>query len=201
MLRALLALLLAVAPYAAHADGSVGFMYSRNDIAILRNKLPQPLPWQTETPPDPAVTFDVEVRDASAFYTPMGERRRSGWYNLNSLGDKNGVMIAFAAPLVVPVTRSQEFAPVDILFIDAHGIIRHIVPNVVLSELDRDIVPENPVMALLFLQGGAAARNMVSQNDSVDYKLFHKSPVIIGGGEPARVKREPDPSPPYDGVR
>jgi len=157
------------------ADTSVPLLYTRSTIVITRYHLPPPMPWQGKNAPqeNPRIPFDVEVRDAMTLYS------QKGWYNLDSPSVKSGVLMMFRAPGISPIMRMTQYAPLDILFIDREGKITQIIPNINLSALDQEIMPENTVLAFLFLRGGTCKALSVNPGDIVDYKLFKKPPVIL----------------------
>jgi uncharacterized membrane protein (UPF0127 family) len=177
-------------PVAAMAEQSAALIYTKTTIQIDRKNLPpqsQPLPWlpKTDTPVEkPGIVFDVEVRDAMALYN------QKGWFNLSSPDDKTGVLMAFSAPGIAPISASSQYAPLDILMIDAQGKIIQIVPGVLLSELAQDILPPAPVLAFLFLKGGTCASLSISPGDTVEYKLFHKSPTILNAPQAEKTAPE-----------
>lgn len=157
-------------------SNSIPFYYARSSIIINRKSLPplQDLPWQEQpTPQDPAIVFDVEVRDGMSMYN------QKGWFNLSSYSEQTGVMLAFGEPTIQPIINSAQYAPVDILFIDKQGKITQIVPNILLSELDQDIYPNSEILAFLFLKGGSCANLSIHAGDDVQYSLFKKPPLIL----------------------
>ena len=119
------------------------------------------------------------MRDATGNYKPNARNEQAGWYNLNGLEEHKGVMMFFKEPVLLPITRLMEYAPLDIVFIDNVGTITQILPSVKLSTLDHDIVPEKPVLAFLFLQGGVAERLSINPGDEIENALFKKSELII----------------------
>lgn len=193
---AVLCALLAAAP--AQADQSTPLFYNKTTIAIIRQSPPTPaepaMPWQTTpTPEDPRLEINVEVRDAMILYN------QQGWYNLSSPEDNTGVLLMFAAPGIAPVVPSSQYAPLDILMINAEGRIDQIVPNIMLSELDQEILPQSPILGFLFLKGGACERKSIQPGDTVEYKLFHKPPKVLTApvakplSGPAPAPSEPPP--------
>ena len=100
--------------------------------------------------------------------------------------------MAFGKPVIKPIVRSNQYAPVDILFIDKQGKITQIAPNILLSELEDDIYPSSPILAFLFLKGGACADLQINAGDQVQYSLFKKPPVILNapGQPPAEEPKE-----------
>lgn len=171
-------LLLSV-PLPVWADDAVPLLYSRSHITVTRHAPPAPapakgaLPWQEAPKADPNLVLDVEVRDATVLY------RQEGWFNLNSLSDHGGVLMAFAAPRISPVIRSEQYAPLDILMIDKEGRIVQIAPNIVLAELREELLPPSPILAFLFLNGGACERLSIKPGDTVEYAIFKKPPTLL----------------------
>lgn len=169
--------LLALLPLTATAD-DLPLLYSRNDISIVRKNPPAaaPMPWQGKegTPENPAIVLNAEIRDATALYN------QKGWFNLNTPSENGGVLMMFTAPTIMPISYMAQYAPVDIALVDKEGKITQIIPNITLSQLEQDIVPESPVLAFLFLKGGICEKLSIAPGDMVEYKLFKKSPTVIG---------------------
>src|SRR5437868_6371688 len=80
-------------PQSLPADESLQFFYSRDALTVVRAKMASasPLPWlQSGAPaPNPAIKFDIEVRDGATLY------HQKGWFNLSGLAENNGVLMAF----------------------------------------------------------------------------------------------------------
>lgn len=158
------------------SDKSTPVLYHRANITLQRQTLPQaqPMPWQEQpTPQEHDLVLDVEIRDGASLY------KQNGWINLSSYSDKSGIMMVFSEPAVQPIINSPQYAPVDVLFIDKNGKIAQIVPNLSLSELEQEIYPDEPVLAFLFLKGGACAELSINAGDIVQYSLFKKLPTIL----------------------
>jgi|GEM_PF-4808331 len=175
------------------AEESLQFFYNRSAMNLIRNKaplMPPALPWLPSQPDNPAVQFDVEIRDATTMYN------QKGWFNLSSPSENSGVLMAFGAPGISPIIRSTEFAPLDILLIDSEGKITQIIPNLKLSELTQEIMPDQPVLAFLFIKGGLAQKLSVNPGDTLEYKLFKKSPIVITGDGPRKVTQPTLAEPP-----
>lgn len=160
----ILALLL---PGAAFADKNAPMLYSRTNILVARKAAPAALPWQQR------LVLDVEVRDG------MGLYNRRGWFDMSGYPEKTGVLMTFAEPGVQPIVRMTQYAPVDILFIDKQGKITQIAPNLTLADLEQDIYPDAPVLAFLFLKGGACASLSINPGDDIEYALFKKPPAML----------------------
>ena len=153
--------------------------YSRGKILLHRKATPKPvelLPWQVSTPQIKKLDdliLDVEIRDGASLYN------QSGWFNLSSYAENSGVMMAFSEPDLHPIKNSAQYATADILFIDKQGKILQIAPKILLSDLEQDIIPKSPILAFLFLKGGACAELSINAGDEVDYSIFKKSPLIL----------------------
>lgn len=169
----------------ALAEDALQFQYSKSTVTLVRSKppvIPPSLPWLAATVESPALAFDVEVRDGATLYN------QKGWYNLSSPEDNGGVLLAFGEPSMAPVIHSTQYAPLDVLMIDSEGKIIQIIPSLKLSELTKEIVPQHPVQAFMFLKGGIAQRMSINPGDMVEYALFKKSPVVIGTNERRKEK-------------
>lgn len=192
----------------ANAQSNSQIDYVRTNIILRRKSMPgpkpapaseQPMPWQHDesiirpTPEEteqenPDIVLDVEIRDGMSLYN------QSGWFNLTSYSEKQGVMMAFSKPDLKPIVRSTQYAPVDILFIDKQGTVTQIVPNILLSDLEDDIYPSAPILAFLFLKGGTCAYMNVNVGDEIQYSLFKKPPLILNSPpakEPQSSQRSP----------
>ena len=176
-----LALFLALMLPAAARGNDGALLYMRTPITITRQQPPptEALPWQDPKTPQPAqvpaVTFDVEIREAAAYY------RQEGWFSLSSPQENGAVLMVFATSGIAPISPSPHYAPLDILMINQEGVITQIVPNIQLSLLDRDIVPEKDVLAFMFIKGGSCEKLSIKPGDTLEYpKIFKKAPVVLG---------------------
>lgn len=166
---------------------SIPFYYAKTSIVLQRKSLPsvQPLPWQENLPPqDPALIFDVEIRDAMSLYA------QNGWLNLGSYSEKTGLMMVFSEPTIQPIIPSSQYAPTDILFIDKQGKITQIVPNILLSELDQEIYPNMEILAFLFLKGGSCADLSINVGDDIQYSIFKKPPLVISAPKENKEQKQ-----------
>jgi uncharacterized membrane protein (UPF0127 family) len=153
---------------------STTIFYSKDKLRIHRKITPKPatplMPWQVA---EDAVDIDVEIRDGMSLYS------QNDWFNLASYSEKEAVMMAFSEPAIQPIVNSAQYAPVDILFVDKQGKITQIVPSILLSDLEKDIIPDEPILAFLFLKGGACAELSINAGDDVEYSMFKKPPRIL----------------------
>ncbi len=189
-MRALLFLLLLCLPCIVYADTQRGFLYQRTDMNILRAKPPAALPWAP--PENPVVKFDVEVREAGNVYNPNIRGGQTGWFNLSAPAENAGIMMIFKEAYTMPIKRTTEFAPLDILLIEPDGHINQVVHNIKLNELEQDIASEKPILAFLFLQGGIAQKLSINAGDQIDNPLFQKNALVINK-DTTRVPKQTAP--------
>lgn len=113
----------------------------------------------------PPVRLDVEVRGEDALSLEY-------IHTLNTLDDKNGVMILFTSPSIAALPAMKVYTPVDVLFIADDGMIVQISPKVVLGEMAQTIQAKAPVKAFLFMNAGTAAGNGLRPRDTVAGNMF-----------------------------
>lgn len=188
-------------PFKREKELSTPFLYSRADITIIRKLVPEYASMKEPTAEpmiariddemirekpsmEPAISFDVEIRDGMSLYN------QSGWFDMSSYDEKTGMMLIFSEPTVQPIIRSTQYAPIDILFIDKLGKITQIVPSISLSDLEDNIYPESPVLAFLILKGGLCAERSINVGDEVVYHIFKKPPVVLNAPV---LPKEPEP--------
>lgn len=160
----------------AAADRAMPLSYSRTEIVITRAAPPASdmLPWQdAATYVDPGAAFDTEIREGTTLY------RQEGWFNLSAQKEDGAVMLLFSVPVVTPIIASSQYAPLDILMISKEGRIEQIMPSLLLSELEEEIYPPNPILAFLFLPGGACEQYSIRPGDYVNHPRFKKPPKIL----------------------
>lgn len=155
----------------------IPFLYSKSQLAITRKSLqqdPNLLPWQKQQADALArIVFNIEVRDGRSLYN------QKGWFNLSSYEERSGVLLAFTSPTLSPIVGSAQYAPVDILFIDRQGVVTEILPSIMLSELEQEIMPQSPVQAFLFLKSGTCEQLVIAPGDEVEFSLFKKPPTVL----------------------
>lgn len=113
----------------------------------------------------PPLSLDVELR---------GEEALSLEYihTLNTLDDKNGVMILLTSPAIAALPAMKVYTAVDVLFVAEDGTIVQISPAVVLGELTQTIQAKSPINALLFIKAGTAAARGLRPRDTVAGRMF-----------------------------
>jgi uncharacterized membrane protein (UPF0127 family) len=124
-------------------------------------------------PKDLPLRFDTEIRSSeSAANSP-------GWYNYATMGDRKAAMVVYPEPATLTIDHGNDFAPSDILFIDAYGVIEQILPSIVTADLQEPVVSTAPMKAILYLQAGNCAKLGIAPGDQISYSAFIKRPVII----------------------
>jgi hypothetical protein len=164
--------LLLIAP-SLRAEDSIPLVYTRANITLVQKSV-SPLPWQSDqTPAGSEVTFDTEIRDGDTFYN------QEGWFNLAGPAAGSAVMLVFGAPLLAPITKSPNYAPLDVVLLNEQGTVMQIFPKLRLSSLQEEIYPAQPISAFLFLQAGTCEALSISPGDYVSYKLFKRPPKTL----------------------
>jgi hypothetical protein len=95
------------------------------------------------------------------------------------------MLLVYEPPVVASVWMKNTHLSLDILFIDAQGIITAIVPQTVPESLT-PISSQKPVRAVLEIKGGSAARNGIQPGDRVIHPLFPEA------GKQAQTLPRPD---------
>ncbi|MFO1242258.1 MAG: DUF192 domain-containing protein [Rickettsiales bacterium] len=116
--------------------------------------------------------FNVEVRDPTALSMEW-------FFSLESLKEKDGVMITYDIPQRFTLQPNKLYKPLDILFIDEEGVIKAIAPNVILSNINKALQPDAPMKAMLFLKGGVTQNQGISPGDRVIHAAFIAAPIIL----------------------
>jgi uncharacterized membrane protein (UPF0127 family) len=117
-------------------------------------------------------TFTVEIKSPQLL-------ENQNFFSLPSLSATHAIMIAYPNPTDAPITYQQIFTPLDILVIDRHGEIIKILPNLVLSQLQQDVLVAKPYLALLFLQSGIAETSGIKPKNLIKFKLFQNRTVVL----------------------
>lgn len=176
----LVCLLLPCLPAAAE---QAALMYMHSTL-LIRMKSPA-----DTTAPNAA--FNAEIRDAISI------ARTPDWYNFATLADGHASVQAYPAPSAVTIRASNEFAPVDILMVDAYGAVTQILPAIVPAELAEPIVAQQPALAVIYLKGGTVTRFNIQPGDQVEHGMFRKKPqVLTAQPAPPPVSEAPVPAAP-----
>lgn len=99
------------------------------------------------------------------------EERARGLMFRRSLAPDAGMIFDYGHETRIAMWMKNTYIPLDMLFIDSEGVIRHIRENAVPH--DETPIPSTvPVRAVLELNGGTVARLGISPNDRVAHKIF-----------------------------
>lgn len=88
------------------------------------------------------------------------------------LAEKEGMIFLFNDERPVDFWMKNTPIPLDMLFIDRHGVITRIVENAE-PENTRHIPSGGPVLSVIELAGGSAKRLNIAKGDKVIYRWFH----------------------------
>lgn len=112
------------------------------------------------------VTFSVEVMRTD-------EERARGLMNRAYLPADRGMLFDFKEPQIASMWMKNTLIPLDMLFIRKDGTIANIAENTEPHSL-RTISAIEPVLGVLELNGGTAARLGIAPGDRVDHPLFKR---------------------------
>lgn len=108
--------------------------------------------------------FTVEIADTD-------ELRQRGLMFRQRLAEDRGMLFDFGEPRPVAMWMKNTLIPLDMLFIRKDGTIAYIAENTTPGSLDAIGVTE-PVLAVLELAGGVAAKHGIRAGDTVYHRLF-----------------------------
>lgn len=155
-------------PMSVWAQGAV--MYQRSAITLE----------QSEGGDAPVVTFDAELRDAAS------AQRAPGWYSFATLAENRASAMVYEAPVGVTIFSSNEFSPVDVLFVEPNGRIALIAENIIPAQLSSPIASPGAVKAVIYIRAGTAKAKQITVGDWLKHPVFAASrPVSIQREAPA----------------
>ena len=112
------------------------------------------------------VTFSVEVMRTD-------EERARGLMNRAYLPADRGMLFDFKAPQIASMWMKNTLIPLDMVFIRKDGSIANIAENTEPHSL-RTISSSEPVLGVLELNGGIAAKLGIAPGDKVEHPLFSR---------------------------
>jgi hypothetical protein len=98
---------------------------------------------------------------------------------VRSLASERGMLFVNAAPRRASMWMKNTYIPLDMLFIEANGRVAEIHANTVPHSL-ATVESRKPVLAVLELAGGEAARRGIKPGDRVLHPAFGTGPVRRG---------------------
>lgn len=112
------------------------------------------------------VSFSVEVMRTD-------EERARGLMNRAYLPADRGMLFDFKEPQIAMMWMKNTLIPLDMLFIRKDGTITNIAENTEPHSL-RTVSASEPVLGVLELNGGTAARLGITAGDRVEHPLFSR---------------------------
>lgn len=94
--------------------------------------------------------FNVEIADDD-------EERGRGLMFRESMGRYNGMLFVYDAPSTVAFWMKNTLIPLDIVFLDQHGVVQHVHENAVPGSLETIPGGEN-ILAVLEVNGGLSSK-------------------------------------------
>jgi len=140
-----------VATACAQGDRAAGFGAAANDIAVISSASGEH-------------RFRVELADDN-------EERRVGLMYREELAAGTGMLFDFGDPQPISMWMKNTLIPLDMAFIDEHGVILRIAANTTPRSLE-SIASGSPATAVLEVNGGAFERLGVKPGDKVKHPIF-----------------------------
>ncbi len=112
--------------------------------------------------------FTVELAETPA-------QTEQGLMFRRSLAPDAGMLFDFKEPTVATMWMHNTLIPLDMLFVDQHGVIVNIASRAV-PQSDATIAAAAPVRAVIELNGGTTERLGIKPGDRVIYPIFGDAP-------------------------
>jgi uncharacterized membrane protein (UPF0127 family) len=112
--------------------------------------------------------FNVEIAETPA-------QMEQGLMFRRSLAPDAGMLFDFKQPTVATMWMRNTLIPLDMLFVDQHGLIVNIAQRAV-PESDQTIAAAAPVRVVIELNGGTAERLGIQPGDRVLNPIFGNAP-------------------------
>ena len=110
------------------------------------------------------VKLSIEVATTAA-------QQEQGLMFRKSMPQDHGMLFPSSEPRNVYMWMKNTFIPLDMVFMDAHGIVSNVVKNAT-PESTRIISSGGPVLAVLEMNGGAADYYHIKNGSRVIYSIF-----------------------------
>lgn len=110
------------------------------------------------------VDFDIWIAD-----TP--ERQSQGLMFVRSLPEQRGMLFVHESPKPIGMWMKNTYIPLDMLFIRADGKVARVAANTTPHSLDT-VESKEPVVAVLELKGGTAAKLGIRAGVTVKHSVF-----------------------------
>lgn len=100
-------------------------------------------------------------------------------HSLTGLAENYSVLILFEAPDYYPLMPANFYEPLDVIAVDAQGVMTQLVPSIALVDLTQPIVPNDPIRARLYLAAGTIKRYGLTPGARIEHPLFRAAPEVI----------------------
>jgi len=124
--------------------------------------------------PSEAVIIESADGERHAFRTYLastGEQRARGLMFFRQMPEDVGMLFLYPQPRVISMWMKNTFISLDMLFVDASGVIINIAEQTVPHSLD-SIRAEGPALAVLEVNGGTARRLGIKPGDRLRHAAF-----------------------------
>ena len=101
------------------------------------------------------------------------EERAIGLMYREQMAEDAGMLFDFGESQLITMWMKNTLIPLDMAFIDEHGVIKHITTDTTPRSLD-PISSEEPVIAVLEVNGGVFERLGIKEGDKVRHPWFKK---------------------------
>ena len=137
--------------------------------------LPTMMGWAAEEPAFPVSPLTIETaRGRFQFMVEIAETPstwRQGLQKRRQLAADAGMLFNFHQPRVASMWMKDTLIPLDMIFIDERGIVINIAENTEPLSL-ATISSDGPVLAVLEINAGTAARLGLRRGDRVFHAIF-----------------------------
>ncbi len=133
-------------------------------VAFAAGEKPSFTPLVIESDATTQHTFMVELA-----LTP--EQRQKGLMYRKSMADDHGMLFDYGHEAPIAMWMKNTFIPLDMVFIDRTGVIRHIHKNAIPHD-ETPIPSRYPVQAVLELNGDITTRLGIKVGDRVRHPVF-----------------------------
>lgn len=162
----------------AHANAPVVF---QRDVITLVPK-PSAVEVIEETSEEAEVMEEIIMRspiDVEVEIRPQDALRLEWIHTLNTLPADKGVMIVLEEPMPLPLMPLQVFTPIDVIVIDAQGLVSQLIPNVALANLTQEIMANRPTKAFLYMKAGTISDNLLEPGDRIEHPHFRPEQTVL----------------------
>jgi uncharacterized membrane protein (UPF0127 family) len=116
-------------------------------------------------------TADAKLHKFDVWIADNDVRRMRGLMFVQHLADDEGMLFVYPQSQPVGIWMKNTPLPLDILFVNADGRVHRVVENAKPQSLDT-IPSDGPVLAVIELKGGSAARLNIRRGAQVIHPAF-----------------------------